>query len=390
MPFPPHDGGAIVIYDSISNLAALGVDVTVLAINTPKHYQPDQVLQDRARLITVFVNTNLSGVKAFFNLFTRVPYVFERFVSPAYTARLMALLQTETFDIIQIEGSQMAWYLPTIRHYSKAPVVLRAHNLEYTIWQRLAQHEKNFLKKIYLQYMAREVLTFEQTYLPQFDVIAAITPTDKKRIRELGITTRVEVIPAGIELSRFSQPEANLPQPKTLFMIGSLNWLPNQEGINWFLKNVWPHISIEHPEVELHIAGSSAPEYLVNLKLPRVTVHGFVPDAAAFMQQYELMLVPLLSGGGMRVKIVEGMGSGKCILTTPVGAEGIPVIAGENILIAETPAEWQQILQQYLTGKLPVQQIARSAADSIRQKYDNKIIIQKYMALYNTIISVIN
>lgn len=205
VPFPPHDGGAILIYDIISNLNANGIDVTVLAINTPKHFQPDQVLQDRARLITVFVNTNLSVVKAFFNLFTAIPYIFERFVSPVYTARLIHLLQTETFDVIQVEGSQMAWYVPIIRQYSKAPVVLRAHNVEYTIWQRLASHEKNIFKKIYLRYTAREVRAFEQAYFKQFDAIAAITPEDKKRIQELGVATRVEVIPAGVEISRFSK-----------------------------------------------------------------------------------------------------------------------------------------------------------------------------------------
>ncbi|RDC63767.1 glycosyltransferase family 4 protein [Adhaeribacter pallidiroseus] len=389
VPFPPHDGGAILIYDVINNLHAKGIEVTVLAINTPKHFQPDYVLQDRARLITVFVNTNLSVVKAFFNLFTSIPYIFERFVSPAYTTRLIHLLQTETFDVIQVEGSQMAWYVPIIRQYSKAPVVLRAHNVEYTIWQRLARHEKNFLKKIYLRYTAREVRTFEQVYFNQFNVIAAITPDDKKRIQELGIATRVEVIPAGIELSRLSEIKATPSQPQTLFIIGSLNWLPNQEGINWFLQNVWPYISQKHPEVELHIAGSSPPESLLNLKIPRVTVHGFVPDAAAFMQQYELMLVPLLSGGGMRVKIVEGMGLGKCILTTPVGAEGIQVTPGKNILMAETATEWQKMLHQYLTGKLPVLQIAHHAASLIQEEYDNKLVIEKYMTLYSTIKSTI-
>ncbi|QNF35499.1 glycosyltransferase [Adhaeribacter swui] len=387
VPFPPHDGGAIGIYDIVSNLAAQGADVTVLAINTPKHFQPDDVLQERARLITVFVNTNISVVKAFFNLFTTIPYIFERFVSPAYTSRLIQLLQTETFDIIQVEGSQMAWYVPTIRQYSKAPIVLRAHNVEYTIWQRLARHEQNFLKKIYLHYTAREVRRFEKTYFQQFDAIAAITPDDKKRIEELGVTTQIEVIPAGVEMSRFARKPADAPQDKTLFMIGSLNWLPNQEGITWFLDNVWSVISQEDPELELHIAGSSPPPHMLALQIPRVTIHGFVPDAAAFMQQYELMLVPLLSGGGMRIKIVEGMGFGKCILTTPVGAEGIQVTPDHNILIAETAAEWLQVLRNYLAGKLPIQNIAQNAAHLIQQQYDNKIVITKYLKLYNSMAS---
>ncbi|MDQ4139423.1 MAG: glycosyltransferase family 4 protein, partial [Bacteroidota bacterium] len=259
VPFPPHDGGAIGIYDIISNLSAVGCDVTVLAINTPKHYQPDHVLQDRARLITVFVNTNISVTKAFFNLFTSIPYIFERFISPDYTAKLIDLLRSEKFDIIQVEGSQMAGYVPTIRQYSQAPIVLRAHNVEYTIWQRLARHEKNLLKKIYLRYTANQVRKFEKAYFNQFDAIAAITPQDEERIRELGCQTRVAIIPAGVEMSRFVRKEGISPKPKSLFMLGSLNWMPNQEGITWFLENVWPVVSQEEPELELHIAGSSPP-----------------------------------------------------------------------------------------------------------------------------------
>ena len=387
VPYPPHDGGAIGIYDIISNLAAQGHKVTVLAVNTPKHFQPDSVLQDRARLITVFVNTDISVTKAFFNLFTSIPYIFERFVSPAYTAKLIQLLKAETFDVIQVEGSQMAWYVPSIRQYTQAPVVLRAHNVEYTIWQRLTRHEKNLLKKIYLKYTAAQVKKFEKIYFELFDAIAAITQQDQDRIRELDSHVRVEIIPAGVEMHRFVRREDLSSKPKTLFMIGSLNWLPNQEGIFWFLEHVWPTVSREDPDLELHIAGSSPPPELLNLNIPRVTIHGFVPDAAEFMQQYDLMLVPLLSGGGMRIKIIEGMGLGKCILTTPVGAEGILVTPGQNIMLAETPANWIHMLQQYRQGILPVNQIGQQAAKLIQETYDNRLIIQKYLSLYADLIN---
>ncbi|MDQ4140132.1 MAG: glycosyltransferase family 4 protein, partial [Bacteroidota bacterium] len=204
---------------------------------------------------------------------------------------------------------------------------------------------------------------------------------------ELGCQTRVAIIPAGVEMSRFVRKEGISPNPKSLFMLGSLNWMPNQEGITWFLENIWPVVSQEEPELELHIAGSSPPEELLNLKVSKVTVHGFVPDAAAFMQQYELMVVPLLSGGGMRIKIIEGMGLGKCILTTPVGAEGISVTSGENIVIGTTPEDWIDLLRKYCKGKLPVNEIAQKAADFIRQEYDNRLVIKKYLSLYSSIIS---
>lgn len=388
VPYPPHDGGAIGIYDLIGNLAAQGVAVTVLAINTPKHYQPDEVLRDRARLVTVFVDTNLSVVKAFFNLFTAVPYVFARFVAPAYTRKLIQLLQTETFDVVQVEGSPMAWYVPTVRQYTAAPVVLRAHNVEYTIWQRLARHEKNVFRKIYFHYTAARVKQFEQVYFKQFDAVAAITPPDQDRIRALGVSVRVAVIPAGVEMSRFTANVGRQPQPKSIFTIGSLNWRPNQAGLHWFLQDVWPVISRECPELEWHLAGAAPPAEWLNLKLPRVTVHGYVPDAAAFMQRYELMLVPLRAGGGLRIKIIEGMSLGKCILTTSVGAEGISGVAAYgNILLADSAAEWLHMLRQYCQGRLPINQIGRNAAQLIRQQYDNRLVIPQYRALYEELLA---
>jgi hypothetical protein len=140
VPFPPHDGGAILMYDLVQNLARQGAQVTVLAINTPKHFQPPGVLPAAVRLLTVPVNTNLSVFKALVNLFKTIPYNFERFISAAYAEKLVNLLRAETFEVIQVEGSQMAWYLPLIRQHATAPVVLRAHNVEYTIWDRLARH----------------------------------------------------------------------------------------------------------------------------------------------------------------------------------------------------------------------------------------------------------
>lgn len=386
VPFPPHDGGAIGIYDIITNLSALGCAVTVLAVNTPKHFQPDDVLTGKARLITVFVNTNLSPVKAFFNLFKAIPYNFERFYSEEYANRLIQLLKTEQFDAIQVEGSQMATYVPIIRKYSKAPVVLRAHNVEYTIWQRLAHHGKNPLKRMYLGLLASKIRNFERKYFDDFDAVAAITQEDKTRIEELGCTVRVEIIQAGVEMNRFVINPKIKPKPKTLFMIGSLVWLPNLEGIDWFLTHIWPTVFQQFPTMELHIAGSSPPEYLVNLQLPNVKMHGFVPSAAEFMQTYDLMLAPLLSGGGMRIKIIEGMALGKCILTTPVGAEGIAVTHNQDILLGPTPADWIKIIGEYAIGNLVPENTGGKAQRKILEYYDNKTVIPKYIDLYKELI----
>jgi glycosyltransferase involved in cell wall biosynthesis len=344
VPYPPHDGGAIAMYDVAAGLSRAGHRVTVLAINTPKHHQPASALDHlgpNVRLVTVDVNTNLSPVKALRNLLlSQLPYNVERFVSEDLGRKLLEILRTDKVDVIQMEGTFVAWYAEGVGRLASTergvpPIVLRAHNVEYTIWQMLASREKNRLKQVYLRNMAARLEKFERRHLLQFDAIAAITEDDAQRLRALGCPEPVVFVPAGVELGRFQPDPAIQARPRTLFMIGSLNWLPNLEGLEWLLREVWPTIHAEMPDVELHIAGSGMPEALLAPRTDQVFIHGFVESAPVFMQQYELMLAPMLSGGGMKVKVIEGMALGKAIISTQLGAEGIAAHDGRNILIRE-------------------------------------------------------
>ncbi|RSK41166.1 glycosyltransferase family 4 protein [Hymenobacter perfusus] len=392
VPYPPHDGGAIAMYDVAAGLARAGHRVTVLALNTPKHHQPATVLDHlgpNVRLLTVEVNTNLSPVKALKNLLSsELPYNVERFVSEEVKARLAELLAREQFDVVQLEGTFVAWYAGYWAEADKEagrplpPVVLRAHNVEYTIWQQLAENTRNPIKKWYLQKLAQRLQQFEKRMLHRFDGVAAITEADQQRLRRLGCPEPVVFVPAGVDLSRFQRDPTKRPQPRTLFMIGSLNWLPNLEGFDWFLREVWPQAKARYPELELHIAGKDTPEHIRNLQLPGVTVHGFVESAQQFMQQYELMLVPLLSGGGMRIKIIEGMALSKCILSTGLGAEGIHVRPGFDIVLGDSPEEWLTHLGRYYRGELGQAAIGEEAAGTIARLYDNRRVVESFLDLY--------
>ena len=380
------------MYDVAAGLARAGHRVTVLAINTPKHHQPATVLDHlgpNVRLITVDVNTNLSPLKALRNLlFSKLPYNVERFVSEDVQAKLAGLLAQEQFDVVQMEGTFVAWYAGYWAEADKQaglplpPVVLRAHNVEYTIWEQLARNAGNPLKKWYLRKLAQRLKIFEERMLHRVDGVAAITEADQQRLRRLGCPEPVVFVPAGVDLSRFRRDLAIRPRPRTLFVIGSLNWLPNLEGFDWFLREVWPRAKAHYPELELHIAGKDTPAHIRSLQLPGVTVHGFVESAQQFMQQYELMLVPLLSGGGMRIKIIEGMALGKCILSTGLGAEGIHVRPGFDIVLGDSPEEWLAHLGRYYRGELGQADIGEEAARTIARLYDNRRVVESFLDLY--------
>ncbi|WP_324677677.1 glycosyltransferase family 4 protein [Hymenobacter sp. GOD-10R] len=388
VPFPPTDGGAIAMYDVTAGLVQAGHRVTVVAPNTHKHWQEADVLDHlgpQVRLVPVPVDTRLSPWKALKNLLVgKLPYNVERFVSPALAATLTDIVRTEQIDVVQIEGTFVAWYLDIIKQVKPAlPVVLRAHNVEYTIWQMLAERASNPMRRFYLLHLARGVKQFEAAYLPRFDAVAAITEPDQRRLRAMGCKEPVVFIPAGVNLERIHPNLAIQPKPKTLFMIGSLDWMPNLEGLDWFLTNVWPTVQERLPDVELHIAGKNPPERLQRLKAKNVFMHGFVESATEFMQQYEMMLVPLLSGGGMRIKIIEGMAMGKCILSTGLGSEGIHASNNEDILVCDEPSEWIDRIERYYHGDIDYVKIGQTAAQTVGRLYDNRRVVERFLELYH-------
>jgi glycosyltransferase involved in cell wall biosynthesis len=409
------------MYETARGLAEAGHRVTILAANTPKHHQPADALAHlgpNVRLVTVDVDTRLRPLAALRNLlFSQEAYNIERFISLELAQVLKQLLLGEAIDVLQLEGTFVAWYASFITGevsrgilpgwQNLPPIVLRAHNVEYTIWEMLASRADNPLKKWYLQKLAQRLEAFEKNMLHRMDAVATITEEDTTRLQSMffcglpapvsaemvdalphnGYGPTFAVIPASYDLGRLP-PASAPPQPRTLFIIGSLNWLPNLEGLAWFLREVWPQAHAELPELELHIAGSHPPADLTSRPAgqDQVFVHGFVESAPAFMQQYELMLVPLLSGGGMRVKVVEGLALGKAVLSTSLGAEGIAAQDGKNMLLRDGAAAWLDALRDYYHGRLPLATMGEAAARTAHAEYDTRQVTQRLVGFYETLL----
>ena len=381
------------MHDVATGLARAGHRVTVLAINTPKHHQADlTVLGAHIRLLTVDVDTRVTPWGALKGLFDReLPYNVARFVSAAVRARLTELLRAERFDVVQLEGTFVAPYLADIRQLAPAtPVVLRAHNLECQIWERLAHGARNPLRRAYLAHLARGLRRFEARVARGFAAIAAITEPDRRQWAALaGPGVRTVSVPAGVDRARFRPVPIGRPVRHTVAVLGSLNWEPNLEGLRWLLAHVWPRVREVLPYLTLHVAGSHPPAWLTELRAPGVVVHGFVESAAAFLAEHPVLLVPLLSGGGMRIKIIEAMTTGRCVLTTPVGGEGIDAVPGRDWLVATTPAEWVAALVAVFgpapTAAAPAADpvaIGQAAASFAAHHFDNTAVVRRFEALY--------
>ncbi|MDP4291146.1 MAG: glycosyltransferase family 4 protein, partial [Bacteroidota bacterium] len=342
-PWPPKEGGPIAMHAMIQGLLMAGISVKVLALNTNKYTVDLKEIPEDFRLQTgiTFVNIDLSfkPTDAFLNLFTHESYHIKRYMSVEFAKVLTGILKAESFDIIQFESLFLTCYIDLIRQYSSARLVLRAHNVEHLIWQRLAQETTLPLNKWYLKHLAKTLKAYELSILNELDGIAAITTNDEERFRSFGCTKLTGTIPFGISCPQTAPPSTAL-KPKTLFHIGAMNWLPNQEGIRWFLRECWPMIHVKFPDVRLVLAGREMPGWMLNTVITGVDIMGEVPDATRFMCDNGIMIVPLFSGSGVRVKIIEAMALGKTVISTSIGMEGIKCRPQRDILIADTPEEF--------------------------------------------------
>lgn len=386
MPYPPHDGGAIAMYDVLNGLTKAGHEVTLFVLNTKKHHQPSSVLQGTAKkIVAVDINTKINVFTAFFNLFKKVPYNFERFIKKEVSVKLTDLLNKESFDIIQVEGAQVAYYVEVIKKITKTPVVMRSHNVESLIWLRLAKSECNPIKKWYLNYLSKGIAWYEKKYINKFDKVIAITEKDGHILKGNGITCPISVVPAGVDFERIDVSQSNSSK-RTLFVLGDLNWKPNEEGIKWFLNNVWDDVLKFCPETQLHIAGKNTPKWLEKKNYKNVKLHGYVESAQNFIKSYDVMLVPLLSGSGMRLKIIEGMALKKAVLTTSIGAEGIECADNKNIFIRDKKEDWLKFISAYYNGKINIQEVGENAFNFANEIHNNKKIINRFIEEYKTLV----
>ncbi len=388
-PYPPTDGGQIATFSMIRGMAELGHSVTVAAINTSKHYFDVTKLPESVKQIadfqSVFVNTDLTAKDALCNLLcSRLPYTATRFVVDDFFYLLRQIFSEKTFDVVQLEGLYMCAYIPLIRQCSKAKIAYRAHNVEFEIWQRLAKETKgNFLKKFYLNNLAKRVERFEKSMLNQYDFIVPITKRDCDLYTQIGNQKPSLVAPTGIFVKDLPKFQPALQETISLFHLGALDWTPNQQGLIWFLENCWQQIRTQHPEIQLFVAGRNAPEWFVEkLNIPGVVYMGEVPNAYEFMSQHTIMIVPLLAGGGMRIKILEGLSYGKIIVSTSIGAEGISAENDKEICIADTPIEFIATIEKMLKNNDLIVPIGNCAKRFVCEKYDNNLIIDKLLNFY--------
>lgn len=386
-PYPAFEGGPMAMNSIVTGLLEAGHEVKILAVNSPKYnVTPDDIPEDyqqRTSIELIDVDLRVKPLQAFKNLFSTKSYHVERFISKDFTNRLIEVLKADIYDVVQLETLFMTPYVETIRKYTKATIVLRAHNVEHLIWERIAKGTHFFLKRAYIKHLARTLRNYELNAISQVDGIAAITRKDAAFFRKYCATATVD-IPFGVYPEDFT-PNYEIDGKPMFYHIGSMNWMPNEEGIRWFIDDCMDAVVEKTPEFVFHLAGRHMPEWLRELKNPHVDVVGEVPNAKEFVANHNVAIVPLLSGSGIRIKIIESMALGKTVITTQIGAEGILYDEDVNVIIAENKAKMAEAIRRINENPTIAVEIGKAARKLVEDVYDNRKLIERLLMFYQQI-----
>jgi polysaccharide biosynthesis protein PslH len=383
-PWPPKDGGASATLNIISCLIAGNCSVTILSLNTSKHYvrigDIPAELTNSIDYHLVDIDSRIHFTRLFLNFFfSGKPYNLMRFWSRDFNDKLQNILKEE-FDIIQLEGLSMCIYLKTIRKCSAARVVFRAHNIENLIWSQLACEVRNPFKSAYFRDLAGRLRRFEKNISGEVDAIVPLSSSDLDWFRREGPPGRSFLSTPGYDPSQIS--EYTHSDDRQVFYIGALDWLPNIYGLTWFVKNVWPEVAERDPDARFIIAGRNPSKEIKGLRGKNLVFEGEVESSADFMRNKSIMVAPLFSGSGIRMKILEGMNMGKCIVTTPAGAEGVICTDRKNIFIESTPAGFADAIIELLAKPSLRSETGKSAIENVRKNYDILVSSERLMNFY--------
>ena len=325
-------------------------------------------------------------VELFANLGSRLPYAIKKYESPLMRNTVSELVQEGSVDVVICDFLAPAINVP--RNLS-CPTVLFQHNVEAMIWKRHFEVQTNQLKKSYLRIQWQKMRAFELDQCRSFDSVVAVSAEDRDEIMSEYSVERVFDVPTGVDTEFFHDSGANSITPHNLVFTGSMDWLPNEDAISYFTEQILPLIRRSIPDVSLTVVGRNPYPSLLELSKrdPAVLVTGRVDDVRPFMEKAAAYIVPLRIGGGTRLKIFEAMSMKKAIVSTTIGAEGLPVSDGNELRIADTPESFAAAVVELLAKPDLTKQMGERAAAVVRERFGWSGVAKRFAEICETAVT---
>ena len=370
---PPDTGGKIRSYNILRQLAkhhAVTFFSFYAAHENDVHAELSQVFQ---RVIKIPLDLPAEKSAGEFlnyavHLFSSEPYSLTKYCRPVVRKELRALLQKETYDVILcdflVTAGAIPWDWP-------CPKVLFSHNVEAVIWQRHYEVARNPLWKALCWREWKRMEAAERRYLQKADHVVAVSENDREAFARFLDPQKLTVTQTGAD-TEFFQPSEEKEMPNSLVFTGSMDWLPNEDAILYFANEILPIIRRQVPDVTLCVVGRKPSRRLQDLasRVPNIQLTGWVEDVRPYVAQRAVCIVPLRVGGGTRLKIFEAMSMAKAIVSTSIGAEGLPVNNGEHILLADDPASFAESTVRLLGNASRRTEIGQAARHLVHENYN--------------------
>ena len=389
LPYPPHQGTSLRNFHIIRGLAQQH-DITLLSFLEENQtadlptIAPLQALCHQIETVTV-PRRNLAH-RLWQLLSSRLPDMAHRLYDPVFKDALRQLLTANHFDVIQVEGIELARYMKLIRIASKARLVFDNHNAETELQRRNfltdLRQPRRWLAAAYSWIQVKRLRRFERWACATADAVVAVSETDRNHLQTLLSNSHppLVVIPNCIDTQIYQQPVT--PLPFDLVFSGKMDYRPNVDAVLWFAAAVWPLICQRRPSTTWAIVGQKPHARLSNLRgLPGVTVTGWVESIRPYLTGAQVVIMPFRIGSGTRLKLIEAMAAGRAVVSTPVGAEGFPVQHDEQLLLTDTAETMAAAILQLL-DQPQLQQRLGQAAQLFAQQYDWRQVVPKFEQIY--------
>ena len=301
------------------------------------------------------------------NLLTRLPYFIMKYESPEMRKEIEQLTARTNFDVVVCDFLMPSVNLPA---QLPCPTVLFQHNVEAMIWKRHYQVQQNPLKKLYLYGQWRKAFNFERIMAQSFDHVVAVSREDAETMQaDYGIS--VSDVPTGVDTDYFTSGDRSQQAQRNLVFTGSMDWLPNHDAIQFFVRDILPLIRKALPDVSLTVVGRNPYPELIDLskREPGITVTGRVDDVRPYMERATAYIVPIRIGGGTRLKIYEAMAMDRPVISTTIGAEGLPVENERELLLADSPDAFAAAVVRVLSDESLANSLSVRAGKLVREQF---------------------
>jgi sugar transferase (PEP-CTERM/EpsH1 system associated) len=384
--YPPNIGGRIRSYHILKALARRH-SITLFTFYAGTKDDQHKVLErefNRVVLMPLAIPAGRTFREALSYaryLSSPLPYTVSKFCKPEVARRLLQLVGENQPDVIVcdfvIAAQSIPWNVPV-------PKIVFTHNVEAAIWSHHYKVARNPFWKLLCWREYRKMDRFERDCLKRADHVLTVSDHDRNIFSRMIDPSRITVIPTGVDLEYF-RPSSNQDQPTTLVFSGAMDWMPNEDAMVYFIKQILPRIRKQIPNASLCVVGRNPSRALLELGASHqdIEITGMVDDIRPFVHRAAIYVVPLRIGGGTRLKIFEAMAMGKAAVSTTIGAEGLPVHPGQDILIADDPKEFAETTIRLLGDPVRREELGRAARELVERTYSWDAVVQPFEKVLN-------